>query len=250
MIALRSVSLRSRTTGAALLADITLELEAGDVALVTGRSGSGKTALARMLAGSARPDAGEVHMFGHDVARLRRSSIALLRRRAAFVPQELVLLERETALANAAASLSVAAVPRAEARTRAAAALERFGLAAVAAVPVARLSSGQRRLVCLARAAAAEPALLIADDPTAHLDALGRQAFLDMIAELQGRAGAALVASSDPALLAAATRLGWKMLELGAEAAPAATEESPVTNLVPFPVSARTGSQRNAGGAA
>src|SRR5687768_1065947 len=169
MIALRSVSLRSRATGAALFTDLSLELEPGEAALVSGASGAGKTALARLLTAVARPDAGEVHMFGHDVAKLRRSSIALLRRRAAFVPQEMALLERESALANAAASLAVAAVPRAEARARAGAALERFGLGALAAVPVARLSSGQRRLVCLARAAAAEPALLVADDPTAHL---------------------------------------------------------------------------------
>ena len=250
MIALRSISLRSRTTGDALFTDLSLELEAGEAVLVSGPSGAGKTALARLLAASGRPDTGEVHMFGHDVARLRRSSIALLRRRAAIVPQELVLLERESALANAAASLAVAAVPRAEARVRAAAALERFGLGAVAAAPVARRSSGQRRLVCLARAAAAEPLLLVADDPTAHLDAAGRQAFLDLVAELQGRAGAALVASSDPAMAAAAARLGWKSVELGAPVAEAA-EQPKVTNLVPFPVSARTGSQRNsAGGAA
>lgn len=246
-MALRSVSLRSRTTGAALFADVSLELEAGDAALVSGPSGGGKTALARLLAGVGRPDAGEVRMFGHDVAKLRRSSLAQLRRRAAFVPQEMALLERESALANAAASLAVAAVPRAEARARAAAALERFGLGAVAAVPVARLSSGQRRLVCLARATAAEPALLVADDPTAHLDAAGRQAFLDLCAALQGRGGAALVATSDPGLIAAAARLGWKAIELGARAE-AAAEPPVVANLVPFPVSARTGSQRNSAG--
>ncbi|HLU68589.1 MAG TPA: ATP-binding cassette domain-containing protein [Kofleriaceae bacterium] len=247
MIALRSVSLRSRATGAPVLDQITLELAAGEVAVVTGPSGSGKTALTRLVYAAARPDSGQVLVFDRDLARLRASSLSLLRRRVAVVPQEMALLERESAVANAAAPLAVAAVPRREAHARAAVALARFGLAELGALPVSRLSSGQRRRVCLARAAVAEPSLLVADDPTAHLDADGRLAFVDLATEISGRGGAALVASSDPALVAAAIRLNWRVVDLSApRTAPGAAGEPPeageeIPNVVPFPLGARAG---------
>jgi len=234
MIALRSVTLRGRA-GRPILDGVSFEVTAGGVALVTGPSGSGKTALARMCYAAARPDAGQVQVFCRDLARLRSSSIALLRRRVAVITQEMALLERESALANVAVPLVAAAVSRRERRARALAALARFGLPdELVAIPVARLSSGQRRRVCLARAAVVESALLVADDPTAHLDGDGRLAFLDLVTEIGERGGAALVASSDPALAAAAMRLGWQVIDLGAPRVetPAGEVDS---NVVPFP---------------
>jgi ABC-type lipoprotein export system ATPase subunit len=138
----------------------------------------------------------------------------------------------------------VAAVPRRDAHARARAALERFGIADLAQAPVARLSAGQRRRVCLARAALADPAVLVADDPTAHLDSRGRLAFFELTSEIAERGGAALIASSDPALAAAAIRLRWRVLDLhsrtespgaamGGAGAPTASE---VPNVVPFPI--------------
>ncbi|HEY8143478.1 MAG TPA: ATP-binding cassette domain-containing protein [Kofleriaceae bacterium] len=237
MIALRSVSLRGRA-GAPILDGVSLEIAAGAVALVTGPSGCGKTALTRLCYAAGRPDEGQVQVFCRDLSRLRSSSITLLRRRLAVVTQEMQLIERDSALANAAVPLVAASVAPRVRRTRALAALTRFGAGAIAAVPVARLSSGERRRVCLARAAVSEPAVLIADDPTAHLDGDGRLAFLDLISDVRERGGAALVASSDPALAAAAIRLGWQVLDLGAprggeEARAGASEQG--GNVVPFP---------------
>jgi ABC-type ATPase involved in cell division len=247
MIALRSVSLRSRATGAPVLESVSLEIKAGEVALVTGRSGAGKTALCRLVHAAARPESGQVLVFDRDLARLRASSIALLRRRVAVLPQEMVLLERDTALANAAAALAVAAVPRREAQARAAAALARFGLGELASVLVSRLSAGQRRRVCLARAAAAEPAVLIADDPTAHQDGQGRLSVIDLATEIAERGGAVLAASSDPSLVAAAIRLGWQVIDLSdqRELPRAGTAEEAravgIPNVVPFPRGAHAG---------
>lgn len=235
MIALRSVTLRGRA-GRPILDGVSIEIGAGGVALVTGPSGCGKTALARMCYAAVRPDAGQVQVFSRDLARLRSSSIALLRRRVAVVTQEMALIERDSALANAAAPLLAAAVPRRERRTRALTALARFGLSEdLAATPVERLSSGQRRRVSLARAAVMETAVLVADDPTAHLDGDGRLAFLDLVAEIGERGGASLVASSDPALAAAAMRLGWQVIDLGAPRAEPATTGEADSNVVPFP---------------
>ena len=117
MIALRSVTLRGRA-GRPILDGVSFEVTAGGVALVTGPSGSGKTALARMCYAAARPDAGQVQVFCRDLARLRSSSIALLRRRVAVITQEMALLERESALANVAVPLVAADVSRRERRSR------------------------------------------------------------------------------------------------------------------------------------
>jgi ABC-type ATPase involved in cell division len=237
MIALRSVSLRGRA-GAPILDSVSLEVGAGEVALVTGPSGCGKSALTRLCYAAGRPDGGRVQVFCRDLARLRSSSIELLRRRLAVVTQEMSLIERDSALVNVAVPLVAASVPSRERRTRALAALTRFGAGELAALPVARLSSGERRRVCLARAAVSEPAVLIADDPTAHLDGDGRLAFLDLVAEVGDRGGASLVASSDPALAAAAIRLGWQVLDLAArraEAPPSGADDQPASNVVPFP---------------
>lgn len=233
MIALRSVSLRGRA-GGLILDSVSLEVGGGGVALVTGPSGCGKTALTRLLYAAMRPDGGQVQVFCRDLARLRSSSITLLRRRLAVVTQEMSLIERDSAVANASVPLVAASVSRRERRSRAIAALTRFGLADLAAVPVARLSSGQRRRVCLARAAVIEPAVLVADDPTAHLDGDGRLALVELVGEIGERGGASLIASSDPALAAIAMRLGWQVIDLGARRAEreAAGE---LDNLVPFP---------------
>ena len=273
MIALRSVTFRA-TTGEPVIEDLSLELGEGQVALITGPTGSGKTALVRLVMAAARPHAGQVLVFGHDVTRLRRSSIALLRRRLALVPQEAALLEDESALANVAAPLAVARCSRRDRRGRAMTALERFGLEELAARPVSQLSAGQRRRVGLARAAAAEPAVLVADDPTAHLDVEGRAQLLDFIADLAARGGATLVASHDPALAAAASRLGWTVKALGLGLGPmrgrggvsvgvgagagaavgaargsgagvaAAVATTASGNVVPFPARARVGGVR------
>lgn len=269
MIALRSLTLRSRVPGTPLFEGLDLTIAAGEAALVSGRSGSGKSALVRLLSGAAVPDGGQVLVFERDLARLRRSSLALLRRRVAVVAQENALLERETALTNAAASLLAAAVPPRAARERGMAALARFGIDGLAAVRASHLSSGQRRRVCLARAAAADPAILVCDDPTAHLDAAGRDALTGLVLEVLARGGAALIASSDPALVAQATRNAWHIRPLGELSAirshdhrspgdtgsssgvvqvadrpePAARSDG-APNVVPFPLSARVAGRR------
>jgi cell division transport system ATP-binding protein len=109
MIALRSVSLRGRADKP-ILDSVSLEVGASGVALVTGPTGSGKTSLTRLIYAAARPDAGRVLVFCRDLARLRSSSIALLRRRLAVVTQEITLIERDSALSNVAVPLVAASV--------------------------------------------------------------------------------------------------------------------------------------------
>ncbi len=211
MIELRGVHLE-RADGAggrAVLDGVDLEVGDGEVVVITGPTGSGKSTLLSLLYGAAVADAGQVRLFGHDVRRLRRSSIALLRRRVGVVPQQLRLLADRTAVANVALALEVRGERPRAARLRAAEMLSRVGLAAAVDRPVELLSSGEAQRVAIARAAVGEPALLLLDEPTAHQDDAGRELVIELLSR-----GSGVAVSSDPELLAAARMRDWPVFEL------------------------------------
>ncbi len=213
MIELRGVHLE-RADGAggrAVLDGVNLEVGDGEVVVITGPTGSGKSTLLSLLYGAAVAAAGQVRLFGHDVRRLRRSSIALLRRRVGVVPQDLRLLPDRSAVANVALALEVRGERPRAARLRAAEMLSRVGLADAVDRPVELLSQGEAQRVALARAAVGEPALLLLDEPTAHQDDAGRE----LVVELLSR-GHGIAVSTDPELLAAARMRAWRVLELAA----------------------------------
>lgn len=258
MISLSGVSLRARATGAPVLAGVDLAVEPGGVAMVSGDSGRGKSALIAMLLGALRPTTGTAALLGRDVARLRRSSLARLRRRIGVVLDEPVLLEEDSALDNVAIALELDGVGRRERELRAARALDRLGLAALAALPAAMLTAGERRRLALARALVGEPRVLLLDQPTAGLDAAGRAVVVSLVADHAAAGGAALVVTSDPMLADAADLLGWACHELDGtlrrlppsshgeiDDAVARVEvalhddPAPLPNVLPFPSSAR-----------
>jgi ABC-type ATPase involved in cell division len=211
MIELRAVHLRR--TGAAgertLLDGVDLEVAAGEVVIVTGASGAGKSSLLAMLYGAELVDGGRVKMFGHDLRRLRRSSIALLRRRIGILPQDLRLLDERTAAANVALALEVRGARARDARLAATETLARVGLAEVVDAPVRELSRGEAQRVALARAIVGDPALLLLDEPTAHQDDAGRELVVDVLRDFP-----AIVATGDAALIDSARIHGWRQLEL------------------------------------
>jgi ABC-type ATPase involved in cell division len=274
MIAIEGVTKRYAGRPDPVLRGLDLRAAPGEVVLVSGETGAGKTTLLELCYAAGFADEGSVALFGRDVARLRRSSIALLRRRLGVVPQDLALLEERTALQNVALALEIRAVPRAELSVRAAAALGALDLAPLADTPVAELSMGQRQRVAIARAVVGEPMVLVADEPSAHLDAVGVEQLIDVLETLAARDASALLTSNDPRLWQAALRCGWRHLELrdgrfaAGDAAPDETElsdldieeaapieitaadaasEDPVAedeaipNVVPFPITARAG---------
>lgn len=206
MIELRGVQLPGPgAAGDALLLDgVDLDLAVGQVACVTGTSGSGKSGLLALVYGAAVAGRGHVRVFGHDVRRLRRSSIALLRRKIGIVPQDLQLLDERTAVANVAVALEVRGHRPRAARAIALELLIAVGLGDRARTRVSRLSRGQAQRVAVARAMAGEPSMLVMDDPTSHQDHAGRM----LVADILDRSGG-LVATCDPALLALAENRGW-----------------------------------------
>lgn len=197
--------------GVDLLAEVELTIAPGEVVAVEAPAGAGATTLIRLLLGELTAR-GRVAFAGRDVARLRSSSRAALRRRLGVVPQDLGLIGRDTALANVALALEVCGVP-AQARLQRARAL----LAAVDVDPeqtVERLAMAARQRVAWARAVVRSPDAVLADQPTSHQDADGAARFATLIAERTELGAACLVLTRDPHLIAAGARLGWRMLAL------------------------------------
>jgi ABC-type lipoprotein export system ATPase subunit len=174
---------------------------AGRLHAVTGPSGSGKTTFLHLLAGLELPDAGSVIVGGVDLAALDRTGRAAVRReQIAYVGQQAGLVPHLSALENVELALAL----RGEPAGRAAAfeALETVGLSERATQRVARLSQGERARVAIARAVAAKPALLLADEPTSRLDGANAIAVAVLLARLARETGAAVVcATHDPLVI-------------------------------------------------
>jgi putative ABC transport system ATP-binding protein len=177
------------------------EFRGGRLHAVTGPSGSGKTTLLHLLAGLELPDAGTVEIGGVELTALDRAGRAACRREAiAYVGQQAGLVPHLSALENVELSLTLRGV--AETRVDALQAIEAVGLGERATQRVARLSQGERARVAIARAVAARPRLLLADEPTSRLDGANAIAVAHLLARLARDTGAAvLCATHDPLVI-------------------------------------------------
>jgi putative ABC transport system ATP-binding protein len=180
-------------------------LAEGEEAALVGPSGSGKSSLLHVLAGVLAPQAGTVEVCGVDVAqaspadreRLRASMVSM-------VFQDFHLLAGYSALENVMVALGLAKQPLSGAK----ALLERVGLEHRWAAKPHQLSTGERQRVALARALACKPRILLADEPTAHLDGRNTQTALDVLRRLAKDSGAGLlIATHDPLVMAQMPRV-------------------------------------------
>ena len=192
----------------AALRDVNLDLAPADFLVVQGPSGSGKTTLINLLGLLDRPDGGRVILEGRPVGDLGEEARADLRRdRIGFVFQTFSLVPVLTAAENVAWPMALKGLGEAEAMRRSRTLLERVGLAPRADVRPDLLSGGERQRVAIARALANEPPLVLADEPTAHLDSEAAETILDLMADLNRERGTAfLVATHDPRVVARALR--------------------------------------------
>ena len=179
--------------------DITVP--AGHIAALTGPSGSGKTSLLTVLAALQPPDRGELRYDGQTVTPRTRDPWS---GRVQIAHQSFGLLSLLTAAENV--ELAAQGLPRARRlrrpalRAAARDALDRVGLAARADHLVDELSGGEQQRVALARAISTEPDLVLADEPTAQLDAENRGRVTDLLLELAGRGATVVVATHDQEL--------------------------------------------------
>jgi ABC-type lipoprotein export system ATPase subunit len=206
----------------------TAAFRAGRFHVVTGPSGSGKTTLLRLVVGLDRPTDGRVITLGTDLATLDRDALARFRAaRIGIVDQVRDLVPFLSARENVELGLAIRGLGAADARPRAVAALESVGLGEHLERAPDGLSAGERLRVAIARALAAEPELLVLDEPTAALDRAGARAVARLLERLDGRV--TIVATThDPALVEAASdRLdlvaAGAATDAGAAAAPLAS---------------------------
>src|SRR5438445_2055553 len=174
-----------------------LVLRPGRVVALVGPSGAGKSPILHIAGLLERPDGGAVVIGGEDCGRLsdeRRTS--LRRSEIGFVYQFHHLLPEFSALENVMLPQMIAAVPRRQAREKAAGLLERVGLAARAGHRPARLSGGEQQRVAIARALANDPQILLGDEPTGNLDHATGDSVLNVLLQLvRGTGLAALIAT-------------------------------------------------------
>lgn len=183
--------------------EATLSFAAGELAVLAGPSGSGKTTLLNLLGLLDRPDGGRLELLGEDVSTLDDRGRARLRReKLGFVFQSHQLVPVLSAEENVALALWIRGLPEGTCRTRARSALAAVGLSGMEGRRPDAMSGGQRQRVAVARAIVGEPALVLADEPTASLDSETAARLLDLFDALHAEKGIAFLFSShDPRIV-------------------------------------------------
>lgn len=175
----------------------------GEFTALAGPSGSGKSTLLHLLAGLDKPSTGEVYLENQRIDTLPKGKLATLRQKKfGFVFQAYNLLPVLTALENAAFVLELNGVGKKKREEQALQALETLGMADYAARYPNQLSGGQQQRVAVARALAAEPKIILADEPTANLDKDSSIALIEHMQQLNQTQGVTFIFSThDPRLL-------------------------------------------------
>ena len=207
-VSLRNVgkTYRLDTVTVPALSAVSIDIRPRRFTVLCGPSGSGKTTLLNMMGCIDRPDEGEILVDGQAVQAMTDDALSDFRaRRIGLVFQNFNLLPVLTAFENVEYPLVLAAVPAAQRKERVRTLLDAVGLADRAGNRPGHLSGGQRQRVAIARALATEPALVLADEPTANLDSQTGAEIIALMRRLQRERGASFVFSShDPMVLAQA----------------------------------------------
>lgn len=188
---------------------VSLEIETGDFAVLVGPSGSGKTTLLNMIGGLDTPSSGRIWVAGTEIGRMSKSALSKLRlHRIGFVFQEFNLIPVLSSLENVEFVMLLQGAPELERRSRAYALLKRLGLEGLEHRRPGELSGGQQQRVAVARAIAAEPLIVLPDEPTANLDSKAGGALMDLMRELNEEKGISFVFSThDPMVVERARRV-------------------------------------------
>lgn len=194
------------------LTEASFQVAQGEVVVLAGPAGAGKSTVLRLVAGEERPSQGRLLVDGEDVGALGRRGVARLRRRLGVVSQDPRLLGDHTVFGNVALVLRALGASLREARARAREALREAGLAARANAFPGELTAAERRRLALARALAGGPRLLLVDEPTAGLDATATAGIVELLRGARARGTTVLVATQADGL---ARALGARTLVLG-----------------------------------
>lgn len=188
---------------------ISTEIETGDFVAMAGPSGSGKTTMLNMIGGLTRPSRGQIWIGDREITEMSDKDLAQLRlERIGFVFQSYNLLPVLTALENAEFTLLLSGIPKDERRKKVLELFNKIGLSGLEDRKPGKLSGGQQQRVAVARAVVANPALILADEPTANLDSKASTDLLDVMERLNQDHGTTFLFSThDPRVMERSRRL-------------------------------------------
>ncbi len=188
---------------------ISTEIETGDFVAMAGPSGSGKTTVLNMIGGLTRPSRGQIWIGDREITEMSDKDLAQLRlERIGFVFQSYNLLPVLTALENAEFTLLLSGIPKDERRKKVLELFNKIGLSGLEDRKPGKLSGGQQQRVAVARAVVANPALILADEPTANLDSKASADLLDVMERLNQDHGTTFLFSThDPRVMERSRRL-------------------------------------------
>lgn len=174
--------------------DVDFVVERGEFTALAGPSGSGKTTLLNLIGGLTRPTRGEVWVAGREVGTMSNRQLARLRlREVGFVFQAYNLLPVLSAMENAEFPMLLQGVEPRERQARVRDLFRRTGMEGLEDRRPGKLSGGQQQRVAVVRAVAGNPALVLADEPTANLDSAASEALLEVMSDLNRRLGVTFV---------------------------------------------------------
>jgi len=183
------------------LQDVTLTVEKAEFVFLTGPSGAGKSTLLKLIFCEEAATSGQLLLFGKNVAKIGARAIPYVRRNIGVVFQDFKLLAQRTVAENVALPLEVQALADKEIRRRVKMLLRSVGLEHRAEKFPPSLSGGEQQRVAVARALAADPALLLADEPTGNLDPDRTVEVMELLASANARGTTVVVATHDRSLL-------------------------------------------------
>ena len=183
------------------LADVTFEVERGEMTFLTGPSGAGKSTLLKLVALIERPSRGQIVVNGQNLAGISRRQLPYYRRQIGVVFQDHKLLDDRSVFDNVALPLVIAGADLAEIAKRVRAALDLVGLLHKEKARPMTLSTGEQQRVGIARAVVYRPSILIADEPTGNLDPDLSQEVMQLFMRLNQVGTTVLIASHDRGLV-------------------------------------------------
>jgi cell division transport system ATP-binding protein len=178
-----------------LFEDVNLELGSGEFAFLIGKSGSGKTTLLQMIYMNVQPESGTIIVGNFNSKTIKKSELALLRRKIGVVFQDFKLLTDRNVFENLAFVLEVTATPKKEINKKVNDALNEVGLSHKRLNMPDQLSGGEKQRVAIARAILNQPLIILADEPTGNLDPETSNEILDLLQKINKRGTAILCAT-------------------------------------------------------
>jgi cell division transport system ATP-binding protein len=183
-----------------VLKDISLNIDKGEFAFLTGPSGVGKTTLLKLIYCAERPDEGEIVVAGWDLNKIKQRTIPFLRRNVGIVFQDFRLLMNKTVFDNVALALRIHDMHPQEIKQYVGDVLKEVKLKHKENILPQHLSGGEQQRVVIARAMVAKPAVLLADEPTGNLDAETSKTIMNLFRGINARGTTVLIATHNDSL--------------------------------------------------